>query len=526
MRSDASKEQIFIDEVDGFDFVKRDVGASMRAMEDWLTQLESDLEQALLATTGMQPSHPLVEAAGAVNAAIVSSRSGWAQQWTRLEPAQALANSFDDKLVLLVFGKFNAGKSSFCNFLADRFASCGKTAEHFHVDAGRIVETGTRLKEGMSETTSGLQGVRLAGKLVLVDTPGLHSARPENAALTQLFTDSADAVLWLTSSTSPGQVQELDELGRELRRNKPLLPVLTRSDFYDEDELEGEICKVLCNKTATNRKLQEDDVKERAAAKIAMMDIAPALLKTPVSISTLLARERGWSRSAMDEAGFERLYAELAAIAKPALSYKRRKLAEIRLHHLQENVLGAWDSAVAPLITRLNWLTAAAMDSLEKRKSDLANTMWRALVPQLPALLDAYASSRDGQALLVSLLHAVRESSAQETGLQLHDYQIDADAIRGEIDDEVEDTLEAALESWVGGEEQGRHLVEMDFQDLYTRLTKAIRILALRISEAVMVQCRDAAGQVDELARQLDGLVNSHRARLKELEAELRSRFD
>ncbi|WP_250530521.1 dynamin family protein, partial [Caballeronia sp. ATUFL_F1_KS4A] len=78
-----------------------------------------------------------------------------------------------------------------------------------------------------------LQGVRLAGKLVLVDTPGLHSVTPENAVLTQRFTDSADGVLWLTSSTSPGQVQELDELGRELHRNKPLLPVVTRSDVYE-----------------------------------------------------------------------------------------------------------------------------------------------------------------------------------------------------------------------------------------------------------------------------------------------------
>ena len=59
--------------------------------------------------------------------------------------------------------------------------------------------------------------------------------------MTQRFTDSADGVLWLTSSTSPGQVQELDELGRELHRNKPLLPVVTRSDVYEEDEIDGEI---------------------------------------------------------------------------------------------------------------------------------------------------------------------------------------------------------------------------------------------------------------------------------------------
>ncbi|MBB5407020.1 hypothetical protein HDG34_000943 [Paraburkholderia sp. HC6.4b] len=80
---------------------------------------------------------------------------------------------------------------------------------------------------------------------------------PDNAALTRRFTDSADGVLWLTSSTSPGQVQELDELGRELHRNKPLLPVVTRSDEYEEDEVDGELVKCLCNKSAPRRALQE-----------------------------------------------------------------------------------------------------------------------------------------------------------------------------------------------------------------------------------------------------------------------------
>lgn len=522
MKSKPSKEQIFIDEVDRFDFIKRDMGVSVQAMERWLTQLESELKGAPLASTGMQAHHPLAETADAVNAAVAAACPAWAQQWRRLEPAQALANAFDDKLVLLVFGKFNTGKSSFCNFLADRFRSFGKTAEHFHIEAGRIAETDARLKEGVSETTSSLQGVRLAGKLVLVDTPGLHSTTPENAALTQLFTDSADAVLWLTSSTSPGQVLELDELGRELRRNKPLLPVLTRSDFYDEDELDGEICKFLRNKSATNRKLQENDVKDRAAAKLALMGLTPVSLKMPVSISTLMASKDGGNKSAMDEAGFERLYAELAAIARPALSYKRRKLAEIFLHHLEESVLGSWNSAIAPLVRRLHLLSAATMNSLEQRESALANAMWRVLIPQLPALLDAYAISRERQTLLAGLSHAVQESYVHEIGLQLQEYQIDTDVIHNEIDNEVEETLSAALEHCVGGEEKVQDLAEIHFQDLYKRLTEAVRALALRLSEDVIARCREAIGQLDKLALRLEDVVDARDAQLKEIAAELR----
>ncbi|MFX9038805.1 hypothetical protein ABTN43_19465, partial [Acinetobacter baumannii] len=86
----------------------------------------------------------------------------------------------------------------------------------------------------------------------------------ENAALTQKFIDSADGVLWLSSATSPGQVQELDALGRELKRHKPLFPVITRSDFVEEDEIDGELCAVLCNKNSEQRALQESDVLMRA----------------------------------------------------------------------------------------------------------------------------------------------------------------------------------------------------------------------------------------------------------------------
>src|SRR5690625_7633165 len=86
--------------------------------------------------------------------------------------------------------------------------------------------------------------------MLLLDTPGLHSLTAENAALTRQFLESADGMLWLSSSTSPGQVQELDTLALELRRRKPLLPVITRSDFIDEDIVGDEIVKVVCNKTA------------------------------------------------------------------------------------------------------------------------------------------------------------------------------------------------------------------------------------------------------------------------------------
>jgi hypothetical protein len=119
-------------------------------------------------------------------------------------------------------------------------------------------------------------------------------------------------VLWLTSSTSPGQVQELDELARELRRGKPLLPVLTRSDVIDEDEVDGQIVKCLRNKSDANRADQEADVRARAADKLQALGVALHQLKAPVSISAYVARTAGADAEAMRGAGFERLYAALS----------------------------------------------------------------------------------------------------------------------------------------------------------------------------------------------------------------------
>jgi tRNA U34 5-carboxymethylaminomethyl modifying GTPase MnmE/TrmE len=349
MKADASNEERLIADVDAFEFITHDVTTIVHSMEEWLARLSAHLQSNRRTWRGLKEQSELARKADAINTLVNQSMVGWTEQWQSYEPARAFADSFDDKVLLLVFGKFNAGKSSFCNLLASRFAAHGKDVRYFYLDGGQIVETPERFQAGVTEMTSRLQGVRLAGKLVLVDTPGLHSVTPENAGLTQRFTDSADGVLWLTSSTSPGQVQELDELGRELHKNKPLLPVVTRSDVYEEDEVDGEIRKILRNKTQENRTEQEDDVNIRAADKLSQMGVAAELLKPPVSISTYFAGAHGQTHAAMNEAGFERLFAALIAVTEPTLAYKRRKQAEVLLHHLAENVIGALNSKVVSL---------------------------------------------------------------------------------------------------------------------------------------------------------------------------------
>ncbi|SAK89301.1 GTP-binding protein, HSR1-related [Caballeronia hypogeia] len=503
MKSDVSNEQHFLAEVDAFQFIARDMEHIIDSLENWLARLRSELQAHPLTFAGLDANSALAYEAQAVNHLLQDSAQAWQRQWSDLEPAQALAGSFDDKALLLVFGKFNAGKSSFCNFLAERFAAHGKTVEYFHVDAGRIVETSEPFAEGVTETTARLQGVRLGSKLVLLDTPGLHSVSPENAALTQRFTESADGVLWLTSSTAPGQVQELDELGRELHRNKPLLPVITRSDVFDEDEVDGEIRKVLRNKSEQNRAQQQADVKARALEKLTAMNVPAALLKPPVSVSTYTARDRGQSRAALSEAGFEALYAALLGILEPTLAYKRRKLAETLLHHLEERVLGTLCCEVLPLLAELDVSLQSAPDALEQQQRHIENGVWRTVAPTLPALLDTHAANGNMKAIRETLGASVLEAFSRETASRLSDYTVEADPLLARID--FDDP------------------VEIDYQGLYSALGEAIRESVLRLSAHVGKQCRASIRDLNARSQQLQRAVRVYEQELLDLKGRVRA---
>lgn len=414
-----NREQAFVEAVASLRVATADVASSIGRLEDWLATLEAGLAGTALSSAGLRRGDPsctdpsaMKSSAGdparvdtsmaaqvdGVLAGLRASQADWTARWAALQPARTLAARFDDKAMLLVFGKFNAGKSSLCNFLAERFAAHGSPVRWFRLDDGRVLDSAECFREGATETTAVLQGVILAERLVLLDTPGLHSVTDDNAELTRRFTDSADGLLWLTSSASPGQVQALDELARELHRDKPLLPVVTRSDTIEEDEIDGELHRVLCNKAADNRRLQEDDVQRRAAERLAQMGIDTGLLRPPLSVSVAVARQQGQTAQALADAGFERLYAALLALIGPALAHKQRKPAAVLLHHLQENVLGLLDDRIEPLLDALERCLGDERDRLDDQAQALAQSVWRAVVPRLPALLEANEANEANEA--------------------------------------------------------------------------------------------------------------------------------
>ena len=191
----------------------------------------------------------------------------WDEKILAASPMQNLSRKFEDKIIFLVFGKVNAGKSSFSNQVVELYLSLFPEdhIRRFALKGNEIPTIEGEFAEGFTETTAQIQGVELGKYFVLLDSPGLHSTQEKNGNLTKQFIDSADAVLWLTPSSSPGQVQELAELKYELEKGKPLLPVITRSDVVEEDwdDKTESLVQTMKDKTPENRKLQEEDVYKR-----------------------------------------------------------------------------------------------------------------------------------------------------------------------------------------------------------------------------------------------------------------------
>lgn len=518
-RAAMSEEQRFMAEVEAVALGSEDLRPALARLDDWLSSLGTGLAGARLSTAALREDSEIGRRIAAVNTVIEACISDWPRQRDALRPAEALARSLDQAVVLLVFGKFNAGKSSLCNLMADRFAAHGLEVNSFQLDADGRLEPCARFTEGATETTSRIQGIRLGQRLVLLDTPGLHSATGEHAALTRRFVDCADAVLWLTSSSTPGQVQELEELAGELRRAKPLLPVITRSDRYEEDEIDGALVKLMRNKTTTDRSGQEADVAERARDKLAALGLDVAVLRPPLSVSVHMARAEGESLAAMASAGMDRLYAALRALVSPALAYRRRKPAEVRLRHLDETVLGGLQALLRPALEQLNAALDDATAQLDRRGTQMQEDVWRAIVPLLPDLLDAHAPERDAAGVRRSVSQALQSAWGEARDAHFRDYRLGRDGQPAPF----EPAPDIGFEEIVIEVEGTRQSVGVDATRLHAALEREIGDWVAVAGDHAREECAACLRDVMADAARLDAVLLAHEASLRDIRNDLRT---
>ncbi|MES1954164.1 GTPase [Salinisphaera hydrothermalis] len=408
------------------------------------TTLMSIRDEFIENVTASSPIHgekdgrnPLVKAGKEMERQIAATIKDSAQAWDARQATRELADLYADKVIFLVFGKVNAGKSSFCNYLASTFPA--ERVRFFYLEAGKVVDTDLAFKEGVTETTARIQGVELGGKLILLDSPGLHSVTDKNGKLTKLFTDSADAVLWLTPSTSPGQVQELDDLMLEIKSGKPLLPLITKSDFKEEDiDDTGEIIEEWVNKSPDNRKLQEGDVLKRAKEKVGEQ----TKIGRPISVSVHAYLKSSGETKDLQESGLSALLDQAAALVHQAADYKPKKARQQIINYLEHSVLQVIREQLLPAVVDLDKRIESEHVSLVQRRQETLSKLRQELSERVNDWAEELKETEDRAKLATYINTLVTERLTAELRDSVEQFVGDVKTILVQIDEEDIGTFE------------------------------------------------------------------------------------
>ncbi|MDN5418268.1 MAG: dGTPase, partial [Acinetobacter sp.] len=113
--------QTLIASTEAFDQQEQDIILHLNKMHTWHQQLAINLNKQRINPIGLTSYSQIAQDIAVLNSQLESYLSHWETQLETLHAAQSIADHFDDKIILLIFGKFNAGKSSFCNVLAECF---------------------------------------------------------------------------------------------------------------------------------------------------------------------------------------------------------------------------------------------------------------------------------------------------------------------------------------------------------------------------------------------------------------------
>lgn len=365
--------------------------------------------------------------------------SEWDEKILAASPMQDLSKKFEDKIIFLVFGKVNAGKSSFSNQVVELYQSLFPEdhIRRFALKGNEIPTIEGEFAEGFTETTAQIQGVELGKYFVLLDSPGLHSTQEKNGNLTKQFIDSADAVLWLTPSSSPGQVQELAELKYELEKGKPLLPVITRSDEMDEDidEVTQELVSTTVDKTPENRKMQEEDVYSRLQD-FKQRDSSLKDVRTPISISVHTYK----LHNDLEKAGLAPLFNEMANLVKKATDYKGQKADKQVENFINENVLSFLNGEIKTQIASISSQATNVLNKLTKDRDLITEIVKNHVISHLYQIVNKHKDSRNKNAIVQEVNSLVATTLSQEVSSRLSGFvdsltqvslQIDGTSIKG-----------------------------------------------------------------------------------------------
>lgn len=422
-------------------------------------------EQALLAGIKKLTADVRKMASSAGKGQVQASLQDYFAQTTQvLEAWQAKVDSYDaglsfrkqfgDSLLVFVYGKVKAGKSSLGNYIA-----CGRTKpdeqwmkrlakqlhrpHYFGGEANSKFAENINHKQGFqvgeAETTSCIQGFSLPG-MTWVDSPGLHSVNTENGELAQKYVESADLIIYPMNSAQPGRETDLQELEALLKAGKRILVLITRADVTEQDvDDEGNLVEQLVMKSEQSRSDQEQHVQAGLDALCDKLGIKGADTSV-LTVSVNYAEAHNNSPQAMRDSGMQELFERLQQVLHSDAIELKKQVPENNLQAFYRLLLAdEGELSFAHLLSPLDSANTA-LDKLESRLDDLrslaASRIEYQFAQGVESLVEQHAETGDTQALGQSLQQIVEEAVATHYRQPLADlYQEAAGVLQSTVHD-------------------------------------------------------------------------------------------
>jgi len=319
---------------------------------------------------------------------IKESANSWVVNFEKMLEKEKFRSDLANYFIIIIFGKVKAGKSSLGNFIAKHKLE-NQTVEFFRYDEAGKKQAIKKLEEidedsfdtNNLECTVEIQGFKLDG-MAWIDTPGLGSMVKENGDLAKEYIQSADYVIYPTSSDSPLQQDEKNQLKELFEQNKKVTICITKSDEKEEDECEcgseegchncqNGLIEVLQNKPTSNRKNQEEYVRTETS-KIIEKD-KESVLGDIFSISTHTATE-GLDKNNNElfvNSNIQKFYELITEVVKEkATKLKEETPYDGLKSFIDNNILGSnsstQENSIANIKQALNDLDKKIDESIER----------------------------------------------------------------------------------------------------------------------------------------------------------------
>lgn len=296
--------------------------------EDQLKKDISALTHAVRSTASIHKSEATKDALARYFTDTEQVLKAWGNKVASYDAGLSFREKFGDSLLVFVYGKVKAGKSSLGNYVATGVTQLSaeqlkalekiqQQPEFFLHENNTNFSQEISLEQGFAvgdvETTSSIQGFKKPG-LTWIDSPGLHSTNTENGDLAAKYVEAADLIIYPMNSAQPGRESDLAELKELLQVGKRILVLIARCDEIEVDvNDDGEVVNTRVMKSEAKRQDQESYVQKKLDELCTELGVTKA--DTAVhSISVSYAEEGNNSEQSMQDSGMQALFSKLESI--------------------------------------------------------------------------------------------------------------------------------------------------------------------------------------------------------------------